>query len=101
MKVDPEGYGSELNLIYNQFKSSLELFERQAAMNFTSLSGIGNDPTVAKDLGDRSMFWPMLFYLPKTVVLLSEGTGSVSKIICTIAAVRTQDECDSCFDYVD
>ncbi|XP_075479603.1 uncharacterized protein LOC142520497 [Primulina tabacum] len=56
MKSDPEGYGSELSLIYNQFKSSLELFERQAAMNFTSLSGIGNDPTVAKDLGDRSMF---------------------------------------------
>ncbi|XP_073141882.1 uncharacterized protein [Henckelia pumila] len=56
MKSDPEGYGSELTLIYNQFKSSLELFERQAAMNFTSLSGIGNDPTVAKDLGDRSMF---------------------------------------------
>ncbi|KZV14604.1 hypothetical protein F511_42274 [Dorcoceras hygrometricum] len=64
MKADPEGYGSELNLIYNQFKSSLELFERQAAMNFTSLSGIGNDPTVAKDLGDRSMFLAnvILFY---------------------------------------
>ncbi|KAL2510304.1 ARM repeat superfamily protein [Forsythia ovata] len=56
MKSDPEGYLSELTLIYNQFKSSLELFEQQAALNFTSLSGIATDPTVAKDLGDRVMF---------------------------------------------
>ncbi|CAA3021604.1 SDA1 homolog isoform X1 [Olea europaea subsp. europaea] len=56
MKSDPEGYTSELVLIYNQFKSSLELFEQQAALNFTSLSGIATDPTVAKDLGDRALF---------------------------------------------
>ncbi|KAG4995538.1 hypothetical protein JHK82_032261 [Glycine max] len=56
MKCDPEGYESELLLLYNQFNSSLELFQKQAAMNFTSISGIGSDPTVAKDLGDRAMF---------------------------------------------
>ncbi|XP_022855527.1 protein SDA1 homolog isoform X2 [Olea europaea var. sylvestris] len=56
MKSDPEGYTSELVLIYYQFKSSLELFEQQAALNFTSLSGIATDPTVAKDLGDRALF---------------------------------------------
>lgn len=56
MKSDPEGYTPELVLIYNQFKSSLELFEQQAALNFTSLSGIASDPTVAKDLGDRALF---------------------------------------------
>ncbi|XP_022876155.1 protein SDA1 homolog isoform X2 [Olea europaea var. sylvestris] len=56
MKSDPEGYTSELVLIYNQFKSSLELFEQQAALNFTSLSGIATDPTVAKGLGDRALF---------------------------------------------
>lgn len=56
MKCDPEGYESELLLIYNQFNSSLELFQKQADMNFTSVSGIGNDPTVAKDLGDRATF---------------------------------------------
>ncbi|ESW35691.1 hypothetical protein PHAVU_001G256500 [Phaseolus vulgaris] len=56
MKCDPEGYESELLLIYNQFNSSLELFQKQAAMNFTSVTGIGSDPTVAKDLGDRAMF---------------------------------------------
>ncbi|KAF3431148.1 hypothetical protein FNV43_RR25878 [Rhamnella rubrinervis] len=56
MKCDPEGYESELLLVYNQFKSSLELFEQQAALNFASISGIGSDPTVAKDLGDRVMF---------------------------------------------
>lgn len=56
MKIDPEGYQSELTLLYAQFKSSLSLFHQQAALNFSSVSGIGADPTVAKDLGDRSMF---------------------------------------------
>ncbi|KAL3835631.1 hypothetical protein ACJIZ3_010367 [Penstemon smallii] len=56
IKVDPEGYTSELTLIYNQFKSSVELFLQQAALNFTSLSGISADSTVAKDLGDRALF---------------------------------------------
>ncbi|KAK7387547.1 hypothetical protein VNO78_28432 [Psophocarpus tetragonolobus] len=56
MKCDPEGYESELLLIYNQFNSSLELFQKQAAMNFTSITGIATDPTVAKDLADRTMF---------------------------------------------
>ncbi|KAH7515628.1 hypothetical protein FEM48_Zijuj10G0046600 [Ziziphus jujuba var. spinosa] len=56
MKCDPEGYESELVLVYNQFKTSMELFEQQSALNFTSISGIGNDPTVAKELGERAMF---------------------------------------------
>jgi len=56
MKCDPEGYESELLLIRSQFNSSLELFQQQSAMNFTSISGISNDPTVAKDLADKAMF---------------------------------------------
>ncbi|KAL4581886.1 hypothetical protein LXL04_006420 [Taraxacum kok-saghyz] len=58
MKCDPEGYETELTLIYNQFKSAVELFQQQAALNFTSVvsGGVGSDPTVAKDLGDRAMF---------------------------------------------
>ncbi|KAK6772722.1 hypothetical protein RDI58_027960 [Solanum bulbocastanum] len=56
MKCDPEGYEAELTLVYNQFKSSIDLFEQQAALNFTSLSGVSTDPTVSKDLGDRAMF---------------------------------------------
>lgn len=56
MKCDPEGYESELTLVYSQFKSSMELFEQQAALNFTSLSGVSTDPTVSKDLGERAMF---------------------------------------------
>ncbi|KVI05649.1 Armadillo-type fold [Cynara cardunculus var. scolymus] len=58
MKCDPEGYETELSLIYSQFKSSVELFQQQAALNFTSAAsgGVGSDPTVAKDLGDRAMF---------------------------------------------
>lgn len=55
MKSDPEGYESELVLVHSQFNSSLELFRQQAALNFTSISGIGSDPSVAKDLGDRAM----------------------------------------------
>ncbi|KAG6708126.1 hypothetical protein I3842_06G064500 [Carya illinoinensis] len=55
MKSDPEGYESELVLVYNQFKSSLELFQQQAALSFTSITGITTDPAVAKDLGDRAM----------------------------------------------
>ncbi|XP_021901267.1 protein SDA1 homolog [Carica papaya] len=56
MKCDPEGYLSELNLLYGQFKTGLDLFQQQAALSFSSVSGIGADPTVSKDLGDRSMF---------------------------------------------
>nr|KYP75742.1 Protein SDA1 isogeny [Cajanus cajan] len=56
MKCDPEGYESELLLLYNQFNSSLDLFQKQADMNFASVSGIGSDPTVSKDLGDRATF---------------------------------------------
>ncbi|KAK6922314.1 hypothetical protein RJ641_012821, partial [Dillenia turbinata] len=54
-KCDPEGYVTELNLIYNHFKSSLALFQQQAALNFTSISGIGADPTVSKELADHAM----------------------------------------------
>ncbi|KAI9169246.1 hypothetical protein LWI28_009514 [Acer negundo] len=56
MKCDPEGYETELILIYRQFNSALDLFRQQAALNFGSTTGVGGDPTVAKDLGDRAMF---------------------------------------------
>ncbi|KAL6190479.1 hypothetical protein ACLB2K_036876 [Fragaria x ananassa] len=57
MKCDPEGYETELLLVYNQFKSSLELFKQQADLGFKSVTGSGgSDPTVAKDLADRAMF---------------------------------------------
>ncbi|KAF5746528.1 protein SDA1 [Tripterygium wilfordii] len=56
MKCDPEGYVTELGLLYSQFNSALELFRQQAAMNFTSITGVAADPTVSKDLGDRAMF---------------------------------------------
>lgn len=57
MKRDPEGYESELSLVYSQFKSFVELFEQQAAMTFVShRGGKDNDSTIAKDLGDRVTF---------------------------------------------
>ncbi|XP_037492595.1 protein SDA1 homolog [Jatropha curcas] len=58
MKIDPQGYETELGLLYSQFNSALELFQQQAALNFISISssGVCADPTIAKDLGDRAMF---------------------------------------------
>ncbi|XP_010533440.1 PREDICTED: protein SDA1 homolog [Tarenaya hassleriana] len=57
MKCDPDGYESELHLLYKQFNASVDLFEQQSALNFSSVGGgVGADPSVAKDLGDRAMF---------------------------------------------
>ncbi|KAF9677853.1 hypothetical protein SADUNF_Sadunf08G0150900 [Salix dunnii] len=56
MKIDPEGYETELGLVYNQFKSALDLFQQQAALNFASSSGVCADPTISKDLSDRASF---------------------------------------------
>ncbi|KAG7654122.1 Armadillo-type fold [Arabidopsis suecica] len=56
IKRDPEGYETELQLIYKQFKTSVDLFQQQAALSFSSVGGIGSDPSVSKDLGDRAMF---------------------------------------------
>ncbi|KAH8500050.1 hypothetical protein H0E87_015333 [Populus deltoides] len=56
MKIDPEGYETELGLVYNQFKSALDLFQQQAALSFASSSGVCADPTIYKDLSDRATF---------------------------------------------
>lgn len=56
MKRDPESYESELTAIQGLFDSSLELFKQQAALSFSSISGIAPDSTIAKDLSDRTMF---------------------------------------------
>ena len=95
MKSDPDGYESELILLYSQFKSSLELFQQQAALNFTSISGIGSDPSVAKDLGDRALilahvtpFYPNhLADFPKQLAgLLSSASRSLpSGLRCHVA----------------
>ncbi|KAK9113570.1 hypothetical protein Syun_020367 [Stephania yunnanensis] len=65
MKCDPEGYDTELSLLYRHFDSSLHLFHQQAALNInnnassTALAGCGGgggDTTVAKELGDLALF---------------------------------------------
>ncbi|CAN0896317.1 Protein SDA1 homolog [Linum grandiflorum] len=56
MKIDPEGYTTELGLIYSQFNCALDLFQQQAALSFASASGVCADATIAKELGDRTMF---------------------------------------------
>ncbi|XP_026387780.1 protein SDA1 homolog [Papaver somniferum] len=53
MKIDPEGYETELTLLYKHFDSLLLLFQQQSALSFSSING---DPTVSKDLGDMAMF---------------------------------------------
>ncbi|KAI3946158.1 hypothetical protein MKW92_049971 [Papaver armeniacum] len=53
MKIDPEGYETELALLYKHFDSLLFLFQQQSALSFSSING---DPTVSKDLGDMAMF---------------------------------------------
>lgn len=93
MKCDPEGYESELILMYRQFISSIEFFEQQAI--FTSMSGVGTDPAVAKDLGDRAVFLSHLtpFYpkhlaeFPKqlTQFLRSSARSLPSSLRCHIA----------------
>uniref|UniRef100_A0A803LJG5 Protein SDA1 n=2 Tax=Chenopodium quinoa TaxID=63459 RepID=A0A803LJG5_CHEQI len=52
MKCDPESYEAELQSKYLDFKSSLEIFEQQAALSFNSVSGVSSDPSVAKELAD-------------------------------------------------
>ncbi|KAK9090261.1 hypothetical protein Sjap_023438 [Stephania japonica] len=57
MKSDPEGYDTELSLLYRHFDSSLHLFHQQAALNVTHYNNASSaDATVAKELGDLAMF---------------------------------------------
>ncbi|KAI3878836.1 hypothetical protein MKW92_008135 [Papaver armeniacum] len=53
MKTDPEGYETELTLLYKHFDSLLFLFQQQSALSSSSING---DPTVCKDLGDMALF---------------------------------------------
>ncbi|KAL6529748.1 hypothetical protein OROGR_015371 [Orobanche gracilis] len=52
VEVDPEECNSELLPIYDHYKSCLDLFQQQAALNYTPLTGI----SASKDLGDRTIF---------------------------------------------
>ncbi|KAL6506950.1 hypothetical protein OROHE_022387 [Orobanche hederae] len=53
MEVDPEECNSELLLVYDHYKSRLDHFQQQVALNYTSLfTGI----SAAKELGDRTIF---------------------------------------------
>ncbi|CAH1433941.1 unnamed protein product [Lactuca virosa] len=86
-KCHPDCYETELTLIYSQFKSSVELFQQQAALSFTSVisGGVGSDPTVAKDLGDLAMFlahvtplYPnQLLHYPKELVEFLRSSARV------------------------
>ena len=86
MKCDPEGYESELVTVYNQFKSFLDMFEQQAALKFSSISGIGNDPTVAKDLGDWAMFLAHVtpFYPKQLAQFPNQLADLLSSSACTL-----------------
>uniref|UniRef100_A0A803KUU7 Protein SDA1 n=1 Tax=Chenopodium quinoa TaxID=63459 RepID=A0A803KUU7_CHEQI len=83
MKCDPESYEAELQTKYMDFKSSLEIFEQQAALSFNSVSGVSPDPSVAKELGDLALFlahmtpfYPKFLSLyPKQLADLLRSTG--------------------------
>ncbi|KAM1303703.1 hypothetical protein ACFX2F_021480 [Malus domestica] len=83
MKCDPEGYLQELQLVYNQFKSAVDLFEKQLEMGFTSVSGVGNDPAVAKDLGDRAMF--LAHVTPFYPTQMAHFPVELSQFLCSTA----------------
>ncbi|KAI3996746.1 hypothetical protein MKX01_041046 [Papaver californicum] len=53
MKIDPQGYETELTLLNKHFDSLPLLFQQQSALSFSSING---NPTVSKDLGDMAMF---------------------------------------------
>lgn len=75
--MDPEGYETELLLVYRHFKSTLNLFKQQSALSFTS------DPAVSKDLGDLAMF--LAHMIPFYPLELAEFPGQVSDILRTNA----------------
>ncbi|VYS45925.1 unnamed protein product [Arabidopsis thaliana] len=77
IKRDPEGYETELQLIYKQFKTSVDLFHELAALSFSSTGGIGSDPSVSKDLGDRAMFLAHVtpFYPKQLAAFPAQLTG--------------------------
>ncbi|WCJ38608.1 SDA1 family protein [Euphorbia peplus] len=81
MKIDPEGYETELGLLYSQFNSTMELFQQQAALNFTSVSssGVCADPTIAKDLSDRVMF--LAHMMPFYPNQLQDFPGQLAKFL--------------------
>ncbi|KAF9604350.1 hypothetical protein IFM89_006357 [Coptis chinensis] len=56
MKIDPEGYETELIQLYRHFDSSLHLFQQQSTLNLNSTGNNTTDPTISKDLGDMAMF---------------------------------------------
>lgn len=80
IKRDPDGYETELQLIYKQFKASVDLFQQQAALSFSS---VGSDPSVAKDLGDRAMFLAhvTLFY-PKQLAEFPSQLADLLRTSC-------------------
>ncbi|KAK1319518.1 hypothetical protein QJS10_CPB04g00030 [Acorus calamus] len=99
MKCDPEGYESELLLLYRHFDSSLHLFRQQSAFSVSASAsggggGGGGDPTVTKDLGDLAMFLAHVrpFYPEKLVefpgqlaeLLRSAGRSLPSTLRCNL-----------------
>ncbi|XP_021758809.1 protein SDA1 homolog [Chenopodium quinoa] len=57
MKNDPESYEVELQLLYRNFKDSVQPFEQQSDFGFTAIS---NDSTADKELADKAFFLAQL-----------------------------------------
>ncbi|MCL7046810.1 hypothetical protein MKW94_012520 [Papaver nudicaule] len=80
MKIDPEGYETELSLLYKHFDSLLFLFQQQSALSFSSING---DPTVSKDLGDMAMF--LAHVTPYYPTQLSDYPSKLADLLRTSA----------------
>lgn len=98
MKLIPEDYETDVTLVYSQFKSAVEIFQQQAALNFTSsVSGcVRSDRTVAKDLGDRvvlladvtHIYANQLLHYPNELVEFGRSSASVLPSNLRVAIIR-------------
>ncbi|KAG2306636.1 hypothetical protein Bca52824_026384 [Brassica carinata] len=90
----PDGCETELQLIYKQFKASVDLFQQQAALSISSVRGIGSDPSVAKDLGNRAMFLAHVtrFYRKKLAEFPAQMTDLL-RTSCLRDALRAEEPC--------
>ncbi|KAG2305151.1 hypothetical protein Bca52824_033802 [Brassica carinata] len=89
-----DGCEIELQLIYKQFKASVDLFQQQAALSIYSVGGIGSDPSVAKDLGNRAMFLAHVtrFYRKKLAEFPAQMTDLL-RTSCLRDALRAEEPC--------
>ncbi|PIA26302.1 hypothetical protein AQUCO_09500042v1 [Aquilegia coerulea] len=94
MKCDPQGYESELILLYRHFDSTLYLYHQQAAFNIAiATTAANNNTTIAKDLSHLAMF--LSHAAPYYPHLLSDFPKKLSDLLHNVApALPSRLRCD-------